>query len=147
MKYAFTMIELVFIIVIIGILAAVAIPKLAATRDDAIVASVASQIGVAVSDIAQYATARGKTEDDFTQMSDAVKVMIDKGRAVQNGNTLNIEMGNISDCLQLKVVKSTLDSNLTIMYGSSTNPLCDHLRSTIRAEDYPVPLKGKRTVF
>jgi len=34
-KSAFTMIELIFIIVIIGILASVAIPKLAATRDDA----------------------------------------------------------------------------------------------------------------
>jgi len=34
-KKAFTMIELVFVIVIIGILAGVAIPRLAATRDDA----------------------------------------------------------------------------------------------------------------
>jgi len=34
-KSAFTMIELIFIIVIIGILASVAIPRLAATRDDA----------------------------------------------------------------------------------------------------------------
>ncbi len=37
MKKAFTMMELVFVIVIIGILSAIAIPKLAATRDDAII--------------------------------------------------------------------------------------------------------------
>jgi len=35
-RKAFTMIELVFVIVVIGILSAIAIPKLAATRDDAI---------------------------------------------------------------------------------------------------------------
>ncbi|MDQ7085139.1 MAG: prepilin-type N-terminal cleavage/methylation domain-containing protein [Sulfurovum sp.] len=39
MKSAFTMVELVFAIVIIGILASVAIPKLAATRDDAQIVS------------------------------------------------------------------------------------------------------------
>ncbi|MCF6310191.1 MAG: type II secretion system GspH family protein [Sulfurimonas sp.] len=35
MKNAFTMIELVFVIVVLGILAAIAIPRLAATRTDA----------------------------------------------------------------------------------------------------------------
>lgn len=37
-RKAFTMIELVFIIVVIGILAGVAIPKFAVTRDDAEIA-------------------------------------------------------------------------------------------------------------
>lgn len=36
-RSAFTMIELVFVIVVLGILAAVAIPKFSATRDDAII--------------------------------------------------------------------------------------------------------------
>ena len=38
LKKAFTMIELIFVIVVIGILSAIAIPKLAATRDDATIA-------------------------------------------------------------------------------------------------------------
>ena len=43
-KNAFTMIELVFVIVVLGILASVAIPKMAATRDDAQIAKGRSDI-------------------------------------------------------------------------------------------------------
>ncbi len=45
MKKAFTMIELVFVIVVIGILAAIAVPKMAVTRDDAIVSKARSTVG------------------------------------------------------------------------------------------------------
>lgn len=38
-RKAFTMVELVFVIVVIGILTAIAVPKLAATRDDAEITS------------------------------------------------------------------------------------------------------------
>lgn len=44
MKRAFTMIELVFVIVVIGILAGIAAPRLFATRDDAVIAKARSDI-------------------------------------------------------------------------------------------------------
>ncbi|WP_060825557.1 type II secretion system protein [Sulfurospirillum cavolei] len=52
MKNAFTMIELVFVIVILGILAAVAIPRLAVTRDDAMIARGKAQVAAIRSGIA-----------------------------------------------------------------------------------------------
>ena len=46
MKKAFTMIELIFVIVILGILAAIAVPKLAASRDDAELALIKNDVSV-----------------------------------------------------------------------------------------------------
>ena len=50
-RTAFTMIELIFVIVILGILASVAIPKLASVQDDATIATEKAVIGAARSGI------------------------------------------------------------------------------------------------
>ena len=66
MKKGFTMIELIFVIVILGVLASVAIPRLAATRDDAEVAKAATNLTTAVSDITAYYTAKGHFKSGST---------------------------------------------------------------------------------
>ena len=65
MRKAFTMIELIFVIVILSIIAVVAVPRLAATRDDAEIAKATMNIQTLIADIGSYYTAQGK----FQQIS------------------------------------------------------------------------------
>ncbi|CAA6817733.1 MAG: Unknown protein [uncultured Sulfurovum sp.] len=67
---AFTMIELIFVIVIIGILAAVAIPKLNASRYDAKVLAVVLQAKQLLQDVHTFYTSQGKS----AYVSNATKI-------------------------------------------------------------------------
>jgi len=90
MQKGFTMIELIFVIVILGILAAVAIPKLTATRDDATVARATSDVATAIQDIAAYYTAKGAFADNWTDMTN-VQLDEDGNYKVSNANCIVFE--------------------------------------------------------
>ena len=83
-KKAFTVIELIFVIVVIGILAAIAVPKFAATRDDALItrgmATLAS-VRSAIATERQKRILRG----DFTDITDLGES--DKVFSYFDGNT------------------------------------------------------------
>ena len=63
------MIELIFVIVILGILASVAIPRLAGTRTDAEIATTVANIRTLLSDLNSYYVVKG----EFPQGSNGVK--------------------------------------------------------------------------
>lgn len=75
----FTMIELIFVIVILGVLAAIAIPKLAATRDDAEVVRTAQNISTSLTDLMAYYTAKGEYDADFSNMTNVSNPIVAKG--------------------------------------------------------------------
>ena len=60
MKKGFTMIELIFVIVILGILASVAVPRLAATREDAEISAIVANLRTLISDINTYYVVKGE---------------------------------------------------------------------------------------
>ena len=59
MKRAFTMLELIFVIVIIGIIAGVAVPKLSDAREKAEAAKIAANLRILLSDLQQYRILKG----------------------------------------------------------------------------------------
>jgi general secretion pathway protein G len=65
MRKAFTMMELVFVIVVIGILASIAIPRLSATRDDATLTRAKSTLASLRSAMSQEAQRR-QMEGNYT---------------------------------------------------------------------------------
>lgn len=148
MRFAFTMIELIFVIVILGVLAAVAIPKLSATRNDALIARASHSIATAAMEIATYAVATGQIEDDLSIMSNAIEMLIVRNEAVLDipNRAVDLRMGTVADCIKIQVVSAGVDDNLTIAYGAGGDNLCDSLHNVFDLKAYPLILKGATVV-
>ena len=86
MKKAFTMIELILIIVVIGILAAIAIPRISATRDDAVLVKTMAEIRTAIEEINAYYISQGKLALDTANNKVKFKVMTNAGVLDSSGD-------------------------------------------------------------
>jgi len=144
MKYAFTMVELIFVIVILGILAAVAIPKLSARRDDAIIVRTAQNISVAAGEIAGYGVANGQTTNNLSLMSNSISGLVARNEATLDigNNAVDIIMGTRANCIRMQVVQIGTDENLTITLGVAGDARCDALHTLFDTAIFPMAIRG-----
>lgn len=123
------MIELIFVIVILGILAAVAIPKLAATRDDAKIAALATNINQVLSDAAARYTARGELNITTpTDWKEVTNVTNKPNEMEFTDNTLTYKNGAVTPVVCGTVVyngPTELKKTLTTTALNLTDPICD----------------------
>ena len=164
-KKGFTMIELIFVIVILGILAAVAIPRFLATRDDAKIASLAQQIQSAAEEIAAYpVTQGGPTRLD--EMSQTLNEMLHQNKAKDTNtsftgwshafSTHSLGLGRISsvtvgaksisndmeDCFQFEVNATVFSLRHN---PNATGTVCLGVKNIIEDANYTIG--GKMLVF
>ena len=144
MKKGVTMIELIFVIVIFGILAAVAIPRLAATRDDAEVAKAATNLSTIVSDLGAYYTSQGDWDNGgIAKMTNVVTAP---------GGTVNeVELTSAGKkCIKV-TLNTTGNATLTISNGTdNTAAICQSVlanTSVAKMMSNPIDVKGKAIKF
>ena len=128
MKKGFTMIELIFVIVILGILASVAIPRLAATRTDAEIAATVANLRTLLNDAASYYAVKG--EFGTVKWKDLTNAPLQKSKGVALEATLAATQdahlaADGKNCIAIRVADKTTTATGTvparIIFGKDRN--------------------------
>jgi len=124
------MIELIFVIVILGILAAVAIPKLAATRNDAKAASIKTDIGTAEQAIPAWF--QGQKEASFLNA-----MSLDTG--VWTASTSGcgyVYKDDVGDTVTMTLKAADINTTSGVVTDKGTQPSCDANASAMGSAPY-----------
>ena len=130
MKKAFSLIEIIFVIVILGIIVSFAAPKLMDTKDSALVSTLKRDISTAINSIQSYYLLNQKIED----INDALNI------SQTNWNVEKLKMSDKNSCiiLEIKNILSQVVIDLKIDELKDTQ-ICKKIRdSGLKSHIYEV---------
>jgi len=116
LKQGFSIIELIFVIAVLGIIAAVAVPKLMDSRSSAIVTTIKQDISTITTSIQSYRMINNKIE----KISDSVNI---------NANTWNINdlkvefISEDKECVTIEIVSNKLN----VIIDKDSSSVCQKL--------------------
>jgi general secretion pathway protein G len=120
MKKAFSLLELIFAIVIIAIIASFAVPKFLDTRDSALVSTIKRDLSAITTSIQTYHL----TNRDISKISDAI-VLNSTNWTVTDTKAIFKDVSE--DCITVEIKKENSESNLHIQIDSDVGNLCSKL--------------------
>lgn len=114
MKKAFTILELVFVIIILGILAAIALPKLSSSKDEAQIAKALNNLRTFINDTSLYAL-KNDSLASTKMMSNIAE--IEEVDLTQGLREVGFKVGNDERCVEFVFVQG----GSFVLMGLSTN--------------------------
>ena len=123
MKKGFTMIELIFVMVVLGILASIAIPRLHGTKEDAEIATAIANLRTLVGDASAYHTVKDRFAET-TRWDDFTKVPLQDADRAATTNNGTLTVGD-RDCITVRVVNKNGDIPAHMLINrNDTNGVC-----------------------
>ena len=146
MKKAFTLVELIFILVIVGILGSVAMPRLLATRDDALIAKNSEYIIGIMNEISTYIIVNGESKDNLVEMSSILETLQTQNKIEidEVNKNAKVKIGEDLDCITIDIDSTSTTELLKTVFSISTSDrICKRVQNFIKEKDYPLVVRGR----
>lgn len=122
-KKAFTLLEMIFAIVVISVIASIAIPKFLSTKNDAVVSTVKQDISTITTSVQSYYLVNSKID----KISDAVNL----NSAVWDiSDTAVIFNDQDTECIKMEIVSLESDMELVLTINKDAGSICEKLSNS-----------------